>query len=150
MREQALHGEIKLGYVMVNGGLDDGMRSVEVAMGEPIAHAGDLLPRKVRFRRQQRWTQSLHGLTDLSQSQTNSIEDQSITEAASFLILTNGLNGIDDVGQPIRGRDGSQEDRFFLCLGTHRWSETLRRHDIDGDTKDITDFPLQSSQRDQT
>jgi len=76
------------------------MRSVEVPMGEPIAHAGDLFPRKVRFRRQQGWTQSLHGLTDLNQAQTNSIEDQSITETASLLIITNRLNGIDDVGQP--------------------------------------------------
>ena len=76
------------------------MRGVEVSMGEPIAHAGDLLPGKVRFGRQQGWTQSLHGLTDLDQSQTNSIEDQSITEAASLLIVTNRLNGFDDVGQP--------------------------------------------------
>ena len=76
------------------------MRSVEVPMGEPIAHAGDLLPRKVRFSRQQGWTQALYGLTYLDQSQTNSIEDQSITEAASLLIITNRLNGIDDVGQP--------------------------------------------------
>ena len=44
MQKQALHGEIKLRYVIVNGGLDDGMRGVKVPMSEPepIAHAGDL------------------------------------------------------------------------------------------------------------
>ncbi len=76
------------------------MRGIEVPMGEPIAHAGDLLPGKVRFGGQQGWTQSLHGLTNLDQSQTYSIEDQSITEAASLPIITNRLDGFVDVGQP--------------------------------------------------
>jgi hypothetical protein len=44
LREQSLHGEFEVGYVFVDGGLDDGMRGVKVPMSEPepIAHAGDL------------------------------------------------------------------------------------------------------------
>jgi hypothetical protein len=73
-----MHGEIELRNVVVNGGLDDSVRRVEVSMGEPIAHAGDLLPGKVRFGCQQGWTHSLCGLTDFDQAQTNGIEDQAV------------------------------------------------------------------------
>jgi uncharacterized membrane protein len=42
---QGSDGAFELGEVFVNGGLQDGVRGVEVAVGEVVAHAGDLPPR---------------------------------------------------------------------------------------------------------
>ncbi len=95
------HGEIELRDVVVNGGMDDGVRRVEIPTGESIAACRRSPPMEGPFRLQQLWIQSLHRLTDLDQPKTNSIEDQSVAEIASLLVSANGLDGVDDVGQPL-------------------------------------------------
>ncbi len=44
---------------------------------------------------------SLDSFADLDPPKTNSIEDQSVAEIASLLVSANGLDGVDDVGQPL-------------------------------------------------
>ena len=91
--------EIKLRYGHCQWWLGRWHAKCRIPMGGPI-RVPAISSRKARFGRKQGSTSSLHGRRDLGQSQTNSIEDQSVTEAASLLIITNRLNGIDDVGQP--------------------------------------------------
>ena len=42
---QGLDGALGVGQVFVHGGLHDGVCGVESAVGEVVAHAGDLPPR---------------------------------------------------------------------------------------------------------
>ena len=48
-----MDGLFEVGKVFVDGGLQDRVCGVEVAMGEVVAHAGDLPPRDRRLRGQQ-------------------------------------------------------------------------------------------------
>jgi len=70
--------------VRVDGCLDDGMRRVEVAMGELVTHAGDVDPWDLWLGVKEFRADSLDGFADLDQPEPDGIEHQAIIERPSL------------------------------------------------------------------
>jgi hypothetical protein len=72
---QRLDGALEFGQVVIHGRLQDRVGGVEVAVGQVIAHAGDLAPRDAGLGVEQPGGQGLHRLADLQQPDPDRIED---------------------------------------------------------------------------
>ena len=68
------------GKITIDGGLHDCVRRVEVAVRQPVPHAGDVFPRNVGFGRQHIGTYPLDRLTDLDEAEANGVEHEAIVE----------------------------------------------------------------------
>ena len=66
----------KVGQVFVHGGLQDRVCGVEVAVGEVVAHAGDLPPRDRRLGSEQVIWECFNSLADFQQADADRVEDQ--------------------------------------------------------------------------
>src|SRR5712692_1056608 len=87
--------------VFVDGSLQDRVRSVEVAMGEMIAHAGDLAPGNGWLRGEQVVWQCLDRLAYLQQPDPNGIEDKAVGKGAALQVGTDRVDGGLDIRQPL-------------------------------------------------
>lgn len=67
-RQEAQHGCFEVGEVLAHGGSEDGVRGIEVAVGEAVAHARDLRPRLTRLAAQQPFGKGLDRLADLDEA----------------------------------------------------------------------------------
>lgn len=68
------------GKITIDGGLHDCVRRVEVAVRQPVPHAGDVFPRNVGFGRQHVGTYPLDRLTGLDEAEANGVEHEAIVE----------------------------------------------------------------------
>jgi hypothetical protein len=75
---QRADGAFELGQVVIDSRLQDRMSGVKVAVGQVIAHAGDLTPRDAGLSAEQLRRQDLDGLADFQQSDPDRIEDQAV------------------------------------------------------------------------
>ena len=88
------HGGAELGKLLADGGSEDDMRDVEVAVGEPVAHPGDLHPRKGWLAGEQLRWEGFHRFVDLDEADSYSVEDQHVMKVAA---LEMGADGGDNV-----------------------------------------------------
>src|SRR5258708_25544664 len=75
---QRVQGALEVRQVLIDGGLQDRVRGVEVPVCKVVAHAGDLPPRDRRLRGKQIIRNCLDGLTDLQQTDADGIEYQTV------------------------------------------------------------------------
>ena len=81
-----MDGAFEVGQVFVNGGLQDGVGGVEVAVGEVVAHAGDLPPRDRWLGGEQIVRQRFNSLSDLQQADADGVKDQSVGQVAALQV----------------------------------------------------------------
>ena len=63
--------------IVIDRGLNDGMRCVEVPMRQVITHSGNVTPRYLRLQGQQVWRNRSHRLADLDEADSDCIETPS-------------------------------------------------------------------------
>ena len=78
--------------VMFDGRLEDGMRRVEVAVCESVAHGGDLIPWNRVLVGEECAMEALHGLADFNKPYPHGVEDQSVAELAAGQMAADGLD----------------------------------------------------------
>ena len=66
------------------------MRGVEVAVGEAVAHPGDLRPGECRFVGKQLSGESLDRFADLDQADPNGVEDEPVGQVAALEVGVDG------------------------------------------------------------
>jgi hypothetical protein len=93
-----LDGAFEVGQVFVHRGLQDGVCGVEVAVGEVVAHAGDLPPRDRWLRGQQVIGQCFDGFADFQQADADRVEDQTVGQVAAFQVGADRVDPGLDVG----------------------------------------------------
>ena len=96
-----MDGLFEVGKVFVDGGLQDGVCGVEVAVGEVVAHPGDLPPRDRWLRGQQIVRQCFNSLADLKQADADGVEDQPVGQVATFQVGADRVDRRLDIGQPL-------------------------------------------------
>jgi hypothetical protein len=79
-------GAFEFGQVVVDSRLQDRMSGVEVAVGQVIAHAGDLAPWDGGLGSEQFGGQGLDGLPDFQQPYRDRVEDQAIGQIAALQV----------------------------------------------------------------
>jgi hypothetical protein len=79
-------GAFEFGQVVVDRRLQDRMSGVEVAVGQVIAHAGDLAPRDSRLGVEHFGGQGLDGLADFQQPDPDRVEDQAVGQIPSLQV----------------------------------------------------------------
>ena len=92
---------LEFGQVIVDSRLQDPVSGVEVAVGQVIAHAGDLAPWDGGLGIEQFCRQSLHGLSDFQQPDPDRIEDQAIGQIAALQVGADCVDRGLDVGQAL-------------------------------------------------
>ncbi len=102
--EQFCDGVFQWREVFVDGGREDGVGGVEVAVGEVVAHSGDLAPRDLRLGCEEILAEGLDSLADLQQPDPDGVEDQPIRQAATLDVGADRVNGGLDVLQALRSR----------------------------------------------
>jgi len=80
---QRADGAFELGQVVIDSCLQDRVSGVEVAVGQVIAHAGDLAPGDARLGVEQFGGQGLDGLADFQQPDPDRVEDQAVGQVAA-------------------------------------------------------------------
>src|SRR5262245_57848729 len=91
----------QLGQVLLHGGLQDGVRGVEVAVSEVASQAGDLPPWDGRLSGKQVVGQCLDGLADLQQPDPDSVEYQAVGQVTALQVRADRINRSLDIGQPL-------------------------------------------------
>jgi hypothetical protein len=76
--------------VVGDGGRDDAVRGVEVAVGEVVQFVG-----------QQAEIDGFDGLADLDQAHVHRVVDQSVAEAAALDVFGDGVGGGEDIGEAL-------------------------------------------------
>jgi toxin YoeB len=115
-----LDGPFEVGRVFVDGGLQDRVCGVEVAVGVVVAHAGDLPPRDRRLRGQQIIRQCFNSLADLKQADADGVEDQPVGQVATLQVGADRVDRGLDIGQPLTARAGSRRAGPRHCRGGPR------------------------------
>jgi hypothetical protein len=87
-----LDGAFEVGQVFVHGGLQDRVCGIEVAVGEVVAHTGDLPPRDRRLGGQQIVRQCFNSLADLQQADADGVEDQPVGQIAALQVGTDRVD----------------------------------------------------------
>ena len=72
--------------VVFDGGADDGVVGVEVAVCQVVSHASDVLPWDGRLTGEQLGVEILDRLADLDEPHSDRIEDQAIGEGAALQV----------------------------------------------------------------
>jgi hypothetical protein len=80
---QRMDGAFEFGQVVVDGGLQDQVVGVEVAMRQVIAHACDLAPGDAGLGAEHLGGQGLHGFADFQQPDADSVEYQAVGQITS-------------------------------------------------------------------
>jgi len=80
---QGTDGTFQVGQVFVDGGLQDRVGGVEVAVREVVAHAGDLPPRDGRLGGEQVIGECLDGFADFQQPDPGGAEYQAVGQVAA-------------------------------------------------------------------
>ena len=68
---------------MVDGGLDNGVVGVEVAVGEVVSHAGEVTPGDGGFLGQQLGLDVFDGFPDFDESESDGVEDETVGQGAA-------------------------------------------------------------------
>ncbi len=71
--------------------------SVEVVVGQAVAHPGNVAPRQTRFACQQWFGQGLHRLADLDEPNPHGVVDQPVGQVAPLEVAPDGGDRVDDV-----------------------------------------------------
>lgn len=71
--------------------------SVEVVVGQVVAHPGNVAPRQTRFPRQQWFGERLHRLADLGEPNPHGVVDQPVGQVASPEVAADGGDRVKDV-----------------------------------------------------
>lgn len=79
-------GTFEFGQVIVDSRLQDPVSGVEVAVGQVIAHAGDLAPWDGGLGIEQFFGQCLDGLADFQQPDPDRVEDQAVGQIPSLQV----------------------------------------------------------------
>lgn len=87
----------ELGEVVCDGGRQYGVGSVEVAVGESVAHPGDLWPGKCRLRAENVVGEAFNGFADLDKTDLDGVEDEPIMEVSALEVGGDGINGGEDI-----------------------------------------------------
>jgi hypothetical protein len=93
-----LDGAFEVGQVFVHGGLQDRVGGVEVAVGEVVAHTGDLPPRDRRLRGEQVIRQCFDSLADLQQADADRVEDQPVGQVSALQVGADRVDRGLDIG----------------------------------------------------
>lgn len=95
--EKTTSRRFQLGKVLIDCGGEDGVRSIEVTAGEPVAHTGDLRPWQRSFGGEELVWEGLDRFADLDEPHPYCVEDESIAEITPLEMGTNRLYGDHDV-----------------------------------------------------
>ena len=79
---------------MFNSTGDVAVVRVEVPMGEAITHPGNVSPGAARLSVEELWRDGLDGLTDLDESDADSIEDEAVRKPPAGHMAPDGVDGI--------------------------------------------------------
>jgi hypothetical protein len=77
-RSQRLDSAFEFGEVVVDGGLQDRVVGVEVAVSQVVAHACDLAPRNAGLGAEHPGGQSLYGFADFQQPDPDGVEYEAV------------------------------------------------------------------------
>jgi hypothetical protein len=83
---QRVDGAFELGQVVIDSCLQDRVSGVEVAVGQVIAHAGDLAPGDAGLGVEQFGGQGLDRLADFQQPDPDRVEDQAVGQVAALRV----------------------------------------------------------------
>ena len=96
-REQSRGSGSKRRQIVIDRRLNDGVFRVEVAVGEVIAHTGDIDPRDVRCLAKQGRADSLYSFADLDEAYAYRVEDHAIVEATASQMIGYRVSSEQDV-----------------------------------------------------
>ena len=91
------HGRLELGKVAFDGCGHDCVRSVEVAMSEPVAHLAYPVPRNLGLICDQIYRQGFDRFTDLDQTYTDGVENESFAEFTAAQVSLDRIDGRENV-----------------------------------------------------
>jgi hypothetical protein len=128
---QRADGTFELGQVLVGGSLQDRMSGIKVAVGQVIAHAGDLVPRDAGLSVEQFGGQGLDGLADFQQPDPDRVEDQAVRQPSALQVGADRVDRGLDVGQPLPLPVGSQGHQVMVGPGADPGLEVAGRHQVD-------------------
>lgn len=103
--QEPLDGCAEFWQVIADRGRKNGVTRVKVAVSEPVAHAGNLLPRHLGLRIGHIVRQVLYRLTDLDEPYSDGVEHQPISEGVvngpAGKVVGNDVGGSEDVAEPV-------------------------------------------------
>lgn len=77
------------------------MRGVEVVMGQPISHAGYVLPGNLTLPVEGVGVDPLNRLPYLNQTKPDSVKDETVVQVSPLKMSPDSLHRVDDVLQPL-------------------------------------------------
>ncbi len=85
--------------VVPHGAGDQAVLGVEVPMGQPVGHAGDVGPRGAGRGVGELGGEGLDGLADLDEADADGVEDESVGQVAARDVAADGGDSLMDVGE---------------------------------------------------